>query len=380
MVLTSQYRYLQYHSVTTSEEVTSFELTSHSEHLPTCHTGMDAAHSALVRARATEDALATLRAELRELESGDTLRAPKFEGALGTSIDDLARLHEGHASNMREFSRMLRDSREAPPPTCAYAGASSSISAPLPSDEPNMELMGRRMPMGSAGPSAPLAASASELPRRPDFARPLLAGADAQPSSSLSNSADLSARRPVSTSHDAVPMQRSSTATREAASSARARAEAASAARFAAEAAVRREAAARHDAFRSRLAARDAQALGNESASAEGAVATVGEGMGGGGGAETRLRASSSGATLPIRMPRPRPSSAPRERRSITVPRSASLCLLTRHRPLLPCLIFFLPSPLTSPPMGGTLAHPSSTIPPHVPGTDAILVRASAKA
>ena len=68
---------------------------------------MDAAHSALVRARATEDALATLRAELRELESGDTLRAPKFEGALGTSIEDLARLHEGHASNMREFSRML---------------------------------------------------------------------------------------------------------------------------------------------------------------------------------------------------------------------------------------------------------------------------------
>ena len=87
--------------------------TGHTPHPP----GMDAAHGALERARATEHALAALRAELASLESTHPL--PLDGGAadpsadpsraLGTSIDDLVALHEGHATHMRELGAALRD-------------------------------------------------------------------------------------------------------------------------------------------------------------------------------------------------------------------------------------------------------------------------------
>ena len=291
---------------------------------------MEAANLALERARKTESALATLRAELADLELGEALGAPAREplhddlGTLGTSIDDLARLHEGHASNMREFGRVLRDDRMPPP---------------IPSEEPDFALTGRRAGGGGGGSAASSSALAAAGPR-PNFSRPLAGG---------SSSAE-GPPRGISSSLDTAPMQRSATATREAAAQARARSEAAQAARFASEAAARRDAAARQDAVRQRMAARAGGALDAERAAMAEAAAS--------GGAQTarayypgapaaaasssaipaapssrsqqNLAASASGSALPVRIPRPaRPSSAPRERRSITVPTPFSF----EHRP-----------------------------------------------
>ena len=128
---------------------------------------------ALDRSRATEDALSKLRAELSGLESGAAFSSDgfsRFSGGpggieLGTSIDDLARLHEGHASNMREFGRALRDVHDAPPPSSSYQ-PSSSLAPPLPSDEPDFGLTGRRIGGGAHSAAAMASASGGAAARR----------------------------------------------------------------------------------------------------------------------------------------------------------------------------------------------------------------------
>ena len=284
------------------------------------------AHFALERARASEDSLAKLRAELRDLEDSESMRLPA-DAHLTTSVDDLARLHEQHASTMREFGRVLRNEVPSSYPT-------SAAMAPLPSEEPDMfGLTGRRL---CGGTSNYLSSSSPALPQRPDFARPLVGGA--RPSDIPLTDAAPANRPPrgPATSVESMPMQRSGLARREAVNAATERAQAAASARYAREAAARREAAeqaaARNEAARERATQRSGYVVTRSSAelpeglmAASGsggmsARAATGSGIGGRGPTVQQLLAASATAPLPIRPVAPRPSSAPRERPRITVP------------------------------------------------------------
>ena len=335
------------------------------------------------RARATEKALEALRAEFVELNTGGLRAAApgmSAEAVLGTSVDDLARMHEGHASNMRELGQALRSSADGMPssayPSCYYS--TSSAMQPQPSAEPDLELTGRRfggachsglsdavgvstrrdfsrslLPTDAQGQPA-VSASAS----RPDFSRPLLPD-------SARDTTSAAGGRPTTTpssSLEAMPMQRSALQRREAANAAMTRAEGVTANRFAREAALRREAAARVDAARERALQRSSYVI-NRSASDFGedrrpaSARSDRDGgtsasYGGGGSARpaasarcasasaatarssegalqaaAQQRLAASVAAVPIRMPRPR--SAPKERPRITVPTPFSF----EHRP-----------------------------------------------
>ena len=303
-----------------------------------CFMAMSSSAMVVERAQATERALADLRAELSALEDNDPI--PSAEAHLTASIEDLAGLYEDHASTMRDFGRVLRtqDTYPAPAPR-EYGGA--SMAPPMPSNEPDFLMAGRRVGGGSSlGASADVA---DALPPRPDFARPL-----------LSSSADTSLAPPerAPPAIGTMPMQRSADQRRQAASVATARQEAAVESRYAAEVAARRDVAAA--ALERREAARQAGAQRSQyvvSRSAEGlgagrtvmsARGVAGAG-GSGGGASTSTSGAASArlpreqqrlavsaeAPLPVRIPRARATSAPRERRTITVPTPFSF----EHRP-----------------------------------------------
>ena len=116
---------------------------------------MDRAQEAIERARASEQTLFTLRQELESLEA--STRGPSLAGAvggtttaarapvdneplsiLGTSIDDLSRLHEQHASTMRHYGMALssQPAQQAGPSSSSFS--SSQVPPPWPSAEPTI--------------------------------------------------------------------------------------------------------------------------------------------------------------------------------------------------------------------------------------------------
>ena len=270
--------------------------------------------------------LAALRAELPGLEGSAISvggaasiqsKAPagaESLGILGTSIEDLARLHEQHGATMRHFA--------------------AAVPPPVPSSEPMLGAARLRGSGPGAGPTG--------LPPRPAFDRPLM-GSGGAPSS------------------DTVPMQRSSGERKLMAESANARAERATEARYAAEAAevrARVEAAqakqvqrseylmerdsinqAQAQAAMAAAAARVAQAPppsstmslgGSVSARATTSARPASASFTAGGSASART-STDPAPVAPLRMPIPldRPTSAPKERPRVTVPQPFSF----EHRP-----------------------------------------------
>jgi hypothetical protein len=346
---------------------------------------MDRAQEAIERARASEQTLFTLRQELESLEA--STRGPSLAGAvggtttaarapvdneplsiLGTSIDDLSRLHEQHASTMRHYGMALssQPAQQAGPSSSSFS--SSQVPPPWPSAEPTIRRdtaaalasrdVERATHMASAAAardrlmtgSAP---SLGALGARPAFDRPLGASSDG----------------PAAT----IPMQRPPHELREQAARVSARASAATEARYAQQAATAR---ARVEAAAARQAQRNAYLLERDGAAADRALerlgvaaeaarqhqqplparpssarastSSSGGGAGGAGGGRLGVGGSGSGSgglgssgsgglggsssarpVHSIRYPSERPRSAPKERARVTVPVPFSF----EHRP-----------------------------------------------
>ena len=310
---------------------------------------MDRAQEAIERARASEQTLASLRAELADLEKntgGPSLTAAAADysssrggggrsaareeplSVLGTSIDDLARLHEGHAATMRSFGTAL-------------GGGQGGHAAPMPT--PSAEPMMARRDIASAyadrdvlaATGAASAAAAREA--RLTGSAPSLSGV------TRGGASRPAFDRPLSSSNDgSAPMQRSVQEIRDSAAQASARAVAATEARYAAQAAQARS---RVEAAAAKQATRSAYLLERDGAATERAIAALTNNaappepasaraastrpssaraaFGGGGGAGGGSSGGGAPAHPPvtsIRMPLERPRSAPKERPRVTVP------------------------------------------------------------
>ena len=325
---------------------------------------MDEPYASLDRARATESALAHLRAELDALErnSGPMLLGPGGPAAqLGTSVDDLARMHEEHAATMRRFGRVLREDDE-PAPRPPYYTSSVAAAPPLYSEEPDLGLVGHRIGSAASAARSVVGGSAPAMPPRPNFSRPLLNEPPAMPSASAVYSTapgtataggSHSARLPSTSASidESMPMHRPGGARREMAQAAASRAEAVAASRYAREAQARREAAEEAAQRTLEAQARAAQRSGYVAERlADDETRPQGEFRGHGGSSSARASnsarggasgalppgpqqrlaslATSASASLPVRMP-VRPASAPKERPRITVPTPFSF----EHRP-----------------------------------------------
>ena len=279
---------------------------------------MDRARQALALARAGSSAheggLADLRAELAELElQGSAITPPPTSveaHLLGTSIDELAALHEGHAQNMRDYGRAVGGSVDYGM-HYAFGSANSAVPPPMPSMEPQVGA-----PRADGRPAAVSRSSLGAPTSRPAFDRPLGGSLEVRPT-------------------DAMPMQRQSHERRELAAAASAREQAAIDSRYAQQAAAAR---ARVEAIQGRAADRSAYLAERDQRASHERAARI-DSLGGGGGGfasssgaatartsrDAPLRASADGGLVApvtaLRMPATaRPRSAPHQRRRHTVP------------------------------------------------------------
>lgn len=319
---------------------------------------MDRAQEAIEQARHSEQTLASLRQELEELEAstrGPAMGATSVRDSrggmrvqtaaeeplsiLGTSIDDLSRLHEQQSSTMRDYG-FLPSQRQFHAST-----SSSQVPPPRPSAEPTIRrdtasaLASRDVERATSAASAAAAhdrlmtgsaPSLSALGGRPAFDRPLGASSDGAPAF--------------------IPMQRPPEQLREQAARVSARASAATEARYAQQAATARArveaAAARQEQRNAYLLERDgaateralerlgvaADAARRPPASARPATSSGGGGGGAAGGDRSGVGAAPASArpVHSIRYPSERPRSAPKkERPRVTVPVPFSF----QHRP-----------------------------------------------